>query len=104
MNLYGGKPSLGICQQCTENPDRDRSPKPIPITLGGVLHGAIGLAKAMAGIDRASDETIDRRGAICISCNQSESVAGVLQRCKICGCATAAKIRNASEKCPLGKW
>lgn len=42
---------------------------------------------------------------LCHSCPQWEAkaMAGT-GRCKVCGCSTEAKLRLATEKCPLDKW
>ncbi len=74
--------------------------------LRTVAHGAAGIAKAVVRIDRASDADIAARKAICAGCEHAVMRFGVFQQCKICGCATAAKIRNAKESCPLPvpKW
>lgn len=76
----------------------------IGATIGDMVHGAAGIAKALTGTGGADPAMIESRTAICSSCDQSKSVAGVFMLCKLCGCATWAKVRNANEKCPLGKW
>jgi hypothetical protein len=69
-----------------------------------LLHGAVGIAKAVLHIDRADDATIDRRRAICGTCDQATVVLGVLEKCKACGCGIVPKTANADQVCPLGKW
>ena len=81
-----------------------------PSLVETIMHGAAGIAKAVAGIDPASKETVDRRRLACFGdatqdpplprCEQAAS-GGV---CNKCGCWLWAKIRNAGEKCPIGKW
>jgi len=55
----------------------------------------VGLAKAALSIDRASDELIEQRTAICRGCEHAQLMAGVLNRCGLCGCAIWAKVRSA---------
>lgn len=74
-----------------------------PATLGAKLaRGVKGLAKAAAGVDRAPDDVIAQRQATCSACEQGAGRA----LCGVCGCLLAAKLRVASESCPLDppKW
>lgn len=48
---------------------------------------------------KADESVVDARRATCAAC---EHMVG--SRCKLCGCALAAKILLATEKCPEGKW
>lgn len=66
----------------------------------GIITSVIGIARALTGTGGASQEMIDQRTAICMTCDNVEAVAGVMNRCKLCGCSTWAKIRNADEHCP----
>ena len=61
--------------------------------------GIIGLAKAEFGIDKASEEVIAERKAICMSCALND-----IGRCSKCNCYLYAKIRIRKEKCPEHKW
>ena len=81
-------------------------PRPVlqPLTVGQVIHGAAGIAKALTGTGGASDELVATRLAVCNACPHAEKFLGMLQRCGLCGCSTWAKIRNADERCPAGKW
>jgi hypothetical protein len=73
-----------------------------PLTM--IAHGAAGIAKAVTATGGASEEVIRSRTAICGGCPEAVMVAGVFQKCEVCGCGTWAKVRNAAEACPLGKW
>jgi hypothetical protein len=97
---FGPTPSRGMCNRCKLNPDRGN----MQVAIAGAIHSAAGIAKAVAGQGGADDETIANRTAICTACDQAVMVAGTFQQCTICKCATWAKVRNATEKCPLGKW
>jgi hypothetical protein len=78
--------------------------------LATLTHGVAGIVKAVLHIDRADEATIIKRREICTACPESVPIvkgAGIISKCdkcKICGCVLAAKIVNAGEACPLGKW
>lgn len=67
--------------------------------LAKIVHGAAGLAKAAMGLERASEETIRTRSLICRTCEHYRHGF-----CAKCGCMIAAKVRVASEACPLHRW
>lgn len=79
-------------------------PEPHPLTVKGVLYGAAGLAKAALGIDKAPDDVVRARLAICYTCEHWQDFAG--GRCGFCGCLTQAKVRLGAERCPLNppRW
>lgn len=57
------------------------------------------------GVPIASEGLIKERQAICSSCEfwNAKAFSGT-GRCMKCGCSTWAKLRMATEKCPIGKW
>jgi len=60
---------------------------------------------ARAGFATTPPEILATREATCRAC--PEWVAAALNatgRCRKCGCSTWAKLRMATESCPLGKW
>lgn len=60
---------------------------------------------AKAGIPSIAQEILENRQSICRSCDQWDSKSfNNTGRCKKCGCSTWAKLRMATERCPLGKW
>lgn len=65
-----------------------------PVRLGNALLDWV--AKGMA---ITPPEELKTRQEACNSC---EHFTG--SRCKLCGCFTQAKLRMATEKCPIGKW
>lgn len=88
-------------------------------TCGGIVHGAVGLAKAglqAAGVpvDQAPPGVAARRLDVCRGCDQAtRNEARVdrpskglttFSRCKVCDCFLKPKAAIASEACPLGKW
>ena len=68
-------------------------------SVGDLVRGAVGVAKAATGVDRAPEETITARWESCLSCEHHDR-----GRCMRCGCFTAAKIRVASSVCPAERW
>lgn len=67
--------------------------------------GAAASRFARSGFVATDAETLAAREATCKSCDMWDAAAlNGTGRCKKCGCSTWAKLRMASEKCPLGKW
>ena len=57
------------------------------------------------GFLKTDEETLKTRIKICGRCEFWNSKGfGVTGRCMKCGCSTWAKLRMATEKCPIGKW
>ena len=87
---------------------------------GGIVHGAVGLAKAVArevvpnqtGIRlklRAPKSVVDVRTKICEGCVHrnrypSERSKVGLTFCGKCKCLLAAKLGDPAEKCPVNLW
>jgi hypothetical protein len=63
------------------------------------LRGAVGLAKARLGIDKAPPRVVALRREVCMLCPQR---LGWL--CAECKCIIHEKTKVASERCPLGVW
>jgi hypothetical protein len=68
------------------------------------------LANSMAnwakkGFKLATSEQVAARLEVCKACPEwdGEALAGT-GRCRKCGCSTQAKLRLATEKCPIDKW
>lgn len=60
---------------------------------------------ASNGFKIADEKVFEDRLSHCKSCEfwDSEALNGT-GRCRKCGCSTWAKLRMATEKCPIGKW
>lgn len=57
------------------------------------------------GAPITSPEILAEREATCRACDQWDAAAlNATGRCRKCGCSTWAKLRMATERCPLGKW
>ena len=60
---------------------------------------------AEAGMPSVSTEALATREATCRACPEWDAAAlNNTGRCRKCGCSTWAKLRMATEKCPIGKW
>lgn len=59
----------------------------------------------VSGFKSPPSEVLMERESICRACDQwdAQAINGT-GRCKKCGCSTWAKLRMATERCPLGKW
>jgi hypothetical protein len=64
-----------------------------------VRDGAIGLGKAVFGIDPAHPRVIVARRKICVRCPLRRQ--GL---CRACGCIIKAKTMVRGEACPKGRW
>jgi hypothetical protein len=70
--------------------------------------GTAGLAAARfakSGFAPTPPEILAEREATCRACPEWNAQAlGGTGRCRICKCSTWAKLRMATERCPIGKW
>ena len=58
-----------------------------------------------SGFEKISQDELCYRESICRSCDEWDAAAlNNTGRCKKCGCSTWAKLRMATERCPIGKW
>lgn len=66
---------------------------------------ASGITFMRRGGPLASPQLLAEREAICRACSEWDA-SGFRGsgRCRKCGCSTWAKLRMATEKCPIGKW
>ena len=83
---------------------RPKGSYPSPARMAANL--ASSMAKwVAAGMTVVNAEQFDMRLAVCRGCEKwdGEALAG-LGRCQECGCSTQAKLRLATEQCPLGRW
>jgi len=58
-----------------------------------------------SGFATTPPEALATREATCRACPEWDATAlNNTGRCRKCGCSTWAKLRMATERCPLGKW
>ena len=82
------------------------STNPTPNTLAMTKSLAKSTAQwAINGFKRTDEDTLKSRTEVCHSCEFWNAQAfNNTGRCMKCGCSTWAKLRMATEKCPIGKW
>lgn len=69
-------------------------------SLAGSLH-----RWAQHGFNGVSDEVLEARLSACKTCEFWDAKSfNNTGRCTKCGCSTWAKLRMATERCPVGKW
>ena len=69
--------------------------------------GIRGLTSAALGTEPPGTEVLAERSAQCFGVPGFSSACpalGMSALCRVCGCLAMAKIRVASQECPLGKW
>jgi hypothetical protein len=119
LDFYGGFPSKGVCALCVKNGenntahkqqlDRNQQDQEVSSTvsvleMAGTLSNSI-LRWASSGFQVVANDVLEDRKTICSACDLWDPTAfGGTGRCKKCGCSTQAKLRIATEKCPIGKW
>lgn len=72
-----------------------------------VAKGAVGLTKAVIGLEQAPLPIIEERRGICRGCEHAKPCPLLPARkctCSKCGCVLKAKTTLAGESCPIGKW
>jgi hypothetical protein len=71
--------------------------------MATLTEGAAGVMQAACGINRADDETVSTRRAICNGCEHRIKKFGVAT-CGKCGCFIVPKTTLKDQTCPIGKW
>ena len=60
---------------------------------------------ARSGFSTTPPDILAEREATCRACPEWDAAAlNSTGRCRKCGCSTWAKLRMATERCPIGKW
>jgi len=81
-----------------------------PATPPSLPQQAASLGKSLvnwtsSGFTATPPDILAAREATCRACPEWDATAmGGTGRCRICKCSTWAKLRMATERCPLGKW
>jgi hypothetical protein len=120
LGLYNGMPSIGMCKLCVSKNQNNlkyaknknniflnnyefNSEPSIFRKIKNVTKSL--LEWGSLGFDVSEPELFTQRITICKGCEfWDESGFVNTGRCKKCGCSTQAKLRMATEKCPIGKW
>ena len=71
--------------------------------LDSFINSSLNWAKS--GFELVDSKILEERKKKCNSCDfwDSNAFRGT-GKCKKCGCSTWAKLRMATERCPIGKW
>jgi hypothetical protein len=78
-------------------------PPSLPQMAAKVTSSALSWVKGGFALTPAAQ--VEERMAICKPCNYYDADGfGGSGRCLNCGCLIPAKIRLATERCPLSKW
>lgn len=86
----------------THDPEKIKLP-PFPTMVKTATESMRSWVKNGATI--TSTEELESRLNICKQCEfWDEKAFNNTGRCRKCGCSTWAKLRMATEKCPIGKW
>lgn len=82
-------------------PDAGQAAPPSPPTITTMIASAAHAAVTFvaSGGATVSDEVLAARLATCSTCSHYDG-----NRCDLCGCYTAIKLRLPGEACPVGKW
>lgn len=84
-------------------PSKEAQPPPLSEMAKSFVESAKNWA--LHGFTHTSEKTLKNRLETCQSCEFWKAEAfNNTGRCMKCGCSTWAKIRMATERCPIGKW
>ena len=87
---------IGIQKQKIQEPDSFKKAESLLISS---------ISWMQSGFEIANESETSKRKSICKDCEHWISSAwNGTGKCKLCGCSTWAKIRIATERCPIGKW
>ena len=112
LRKYNSRPNPSECHECMqrgENTPEFAAPLPTTqppplLTQARTALGAAGRFLA-SGFAPTPPDILAEREATCRACPEWDAEAlNATGRCRKCGCLTWAKIRMATEACPLGKW
>ena len=86
-------------QEEQQQPPQEQPQEQPSVGVVGAIAGAAKLAASHLGINATDESKLSQRTAICNKCPKND-----LGRCSSCGCYLWAKVRQANERCPIGKW
>ena len=113
LGYHGGNPTIEDCSACISNGKNvienmtvvSSESRPL-----NILDLTENFSKALVGFTASGfsvtePEELEFRLKTCKGCEfWDESGFVNTGRCAKCGCSTQAKLRMATEKCPVGKW
>lgn len=84
-------------------PAISKTPPPIPSQIASAITAAGRFLRHGAPV--TPSDILAAREATCRACPEWDATAlNATGRCRKCGCSTWAKLRMATERCPMGKW
>lgn len=111
LGLHGGRPSAGVCAYCiSRGENTPEFAAKLKATPPSLPQQSASLGKSLAnwtasGFSQTPHEMLAAREATCRACPEWDAAAlNSTGRCRKCGCSTWAKLRMATEACPIGKW
>ena len=110
LGFHGGSPHPIQCMRCITLGLSSKAKEDPPVEPPSLPQQAANLGSSLvkwagSGFTATDPDTLASRMDTCKACDlwDAAGMAGT-GRCRKCGCSTQAKLRMASEKCPLGKW
>jgi hypothetical protein len=93
----------GVAEANGRQKEEDIDLPPLVDMVGSAAKAAYAWVKS--GFVTTDEQTLIKRIEACMGCEFWDAAAfRGTGRCKKCGCSTQAKLRMATEKCPIGKW
>lgn len=93
----------GVAEANGRQKEEDIDLPPLVDMVGSAAKAAYAWVKS--GFVTTDEQTLIKRIETCMGCEFWDAAAfRGTGRCKKCGCSTQAKLRMATEKCPIGKW
>jgi hypothetical protein len=105
IGRYRGTPHAIACQKCIVD-GRNFNSREVP-SIADQVANFFGAARrhVRSGLQVTPTDILADREALCRACEWwDDSALKGTGRCKKCGCSTWAKLRIATERCPIGKW
>ena len=105
LGFYNGKPSKMFCEHCMSFGGNKIENANLNLPQQAISFGKSIANWSAGGFFQTPSNIFSERKAICRACPEWDACAlNGTGRCKKCGCSTWAKLRMATEKCPIGKW
>ena len=106
LGYHSGRPHSGNCEACIKHGENKKEFAQRIKTPQQILNFGRAVTKfSSSGFALIDGDQLEIRLAVCMECPFWEKNGFFGSgRCNKCGCSTQAKLRMATEKCPIGKW
>lgn len=103
LKLFGERPSEGTCKFVCDKKEETLNYPSLAQEAKNIISSAKRVAQNISSGQQvlATNEEYNRRNNICQTCPLYDLKQN---RCSKCGCYLKAKLRLATEHCPLNKW